>query len=325
MPRCQCMAMCWPMLLAEFKRLMSGEVNPAKKAVAVTDCLAQFLETKSSKGFSPLYIRSLRQYLTAFATRHNSKPLDELTSSDIEQWFESRGESGSTRASNLGRLSSFFAFAVRRGYIQRNPCDCIERDRITVKPVSILDGAKVIKALRWTSRREPRYLAFIVLALLCGLRPHEAMQTSWSNIDMVNRVVRVEAQTSKNRRRRIVELQEGCHTWLSIALAKGSMLPITHISRRRFMRKLREALGFEKWPQDIMRHTCATYRLAWSQNPAATALTLGHSQSTLLRNYNGVVSKSDASRLVADIRRAARIEARNIGVMELAEQLSPHR
>lgn len=77
------------------------------------------------------------------------------------------------------------------------------------------------------------------------------------------------------------------HALLVWARAHGSALPVTHVSRRRFLRRLREVLGMKVWPQDVLRHTAATALLEKHQDAGKVAHWLGNSERILTRNYIG--------------------------------------
>jgi len=75
-----------------------------------------------------------------------------------------------------------------------------------------------------------------------------------------------------------------------------SPLKLSHVTRRRYLRALREFLGFKRWPQDILRHTAASNLLAFHQDAGKVASFLGHSAGTLLRNYKALIFKEDAEK-----------------------------
>jgi integrase len=98
--------------------------------------------------------------------------------------------------------------------------------------------------------------------------------------------------------RRIVEMSASAKYWFKQA-AKTKIK--THwqmpYDKRRFrLRKLRDALGFEKWPQDLLRHSCASYMLAAEGDVGRVAKFLGNSVTVVLNHYQELVSKADGLR-----------------------------
>lgn len=83
------------------------------------------------------------------------------------------------------------------------------------------------------------------------------------------------------------------------AEAAGSRLPLPYSTRRRAVRRARIHLGLAAWPQDVLRHTCASYWVAKIKDVGEVALELGNSPSVLLRHYRELVTGEDADRFWA--------------------------
>ena len=75
-----------------------------------------------------------------------------------------------------------------------------------------------------------------------------------------------------------------------------STLPLPHVSRSRYLRSQRDNLGWETWPEDILRHVCAAYLMAEWQDGGRVPAELGDSAGILLRHYRELVWKEDAAR-----------------------------
>lgn len=272
----------------------------------------ELLTAKRNANLRRSYLRGLEQYLRLFARGREEMPVDRITVADIDSWFCGRAESLATKASNLGRLSSLFDLCWRRKYCLENVCKRVELARLEPRPPSILKMRLIAKSLVWTRRKNPSCLGWLSLALLVGLRPEEADKTGWSNIDLERGMVRVDASASKVRQRRIVVLTPAALHWLKVARQSGSVLPIAKSTRRRFIRKLRRVLGYQAWPQDILRHTAASYLLAYHQDAAKVARELGNSASVLLRHYTELVSKEDGERFVSLVGNRQKLARQNM-------------
>ncbi|HRZ58656.1 MAG TPA: hypothetical protein P5525_24715, partial [Candidatus Paceibacterota bacterium] len=108
--------------------------------------------------------------------------------------------------------------------------------------------------------------------------------------------VTVDAAASKVRQRRIVHLMPSAGEWMKLALKSKSRLPLSQSTRRRFLRRLRDHLGFKIWPKDVLRHSAASYWLAECQDAAKVALELGNSVGVLFRHYRELVTKEEAGK-----------------------------
>ena len=85
-------------------------------------------------------------------------------------------------------------------------------------------------------------------------------------------------------------------------------------SWRRHSRWTRKILGWQGRPQDILRHTAASYWLAEWRDAGKVAHELGNSAGILLRHYRGVVTEEDTERFWAiRPKNAEQLEFRNEG------------
>jgi hypothetical protein len=82
--------------------------------------------------------------------------------------------------------------------------------------------------------------------------------------------------------------------WLVLAWSVNSELPVPEMSCKRYRRELREFLGFRAWPQDITRHTAASYLYAKLEDAAQVACFIGNSPDTLARHYRAIVTREQA-------------------------------
>jgi len=272
--------------------------KPVPSTMPVGDALTRFLEHLRAEGRSHDYISSCRQFLGTLVAGRESKPLSVIDKDSLMAWLE--GREGWTRSTMRNRARAWMRYAVREDWIAEDPTDKIPGVRIVSRTPPILSVAQHEAALRYLEAN-PRGLAWYVLSSICGLRPAEAEAMTWDNIllDTAEPVVRVDACTSKVRSRRAVYLDAHAAAWLRHARALKSELPLGWQARRRILRRLREVLGWEKWPQDITRHTAASYRLAAERNAAAVAEALGHSVAMLERHYKAVVTREQAAAFFA--------------------------
>ena len=263
----------------------------------LADAIADLLRAKEAARRRPAYIRSLRQYLALFSRGREQLLISSVSVSDLDTWFTSRGEAPATQASNVGRLSALFEFGVRRGWLLQNPCRRLERITVEPKPPRILTPAEAARLMEFATISEPDALGWFSLCLFAGVRPNEADQIHWGSIR--DGTVTIDAAASKVRRRRIVHLMPAASAWLAFAQMVKARLPVPYGTRRRAVRRVRDAIGLDTWPQDILRHTAASYWLASVQDAGKVAHELGNSAGILLRHYRELVTKEDAARFWA--------------------------
>lgn len=268
---------------------------PVEPRVRVVPSLAQviseLLAAKKVANLRPKYLKGLKLYLEQFASGRELLPISEISVRELEAWFAERNEASSTRSSNTGRLASLFSFAVRRGYMAENPTKRMERIHIERKTPEIFTPAQCRLALDFAEQEFPRFLPWLVLAMFCGVRPEELDKLSWQAVNLPEKIITIDAAVSKVRRRRLTPIPAVALAWLKF----GGDLPLPLSSRRRYVRRIRDRLGMEDWPQDVLRHTAASYTLAIHQDAPKVAMWLGNSPKILLRDYQQLVSANAAA------------------------------
>jgi integrase len=249
----------------------------------LSGCIDDLLTAKRNANRRERYVKSLGYYLRQFAKGREQTAISDFTFSHVEDWI-SRYPAAVTRQTWLNRISTLFAFAVRRGLIVANPCDRIERVTVDRKPPLILTPAQSRALLAATPTVMKPY---VVLGMFAGIRPEEITRLDWSQISLDAGTVAVDGKT---RRRRTVTLEPVAVAALkNHPLRHGAVTP-SNSTVDRWRNKARLVLGFPRWPQDLLRHTAASYLLALHQDAAKVALRLGNSEKILMSHYYSPVN-----------------------------------
>ena len=208
---------------------------------------------------------------------------------------------------NRKRLRSLFAVAVRRKLAERNPLDDLP------KPSGVVEGEVEILTLAeaqrlWAVCREvePRFLPCLGLGLCGGLRQAEVERLVWNDVRRRTGMVHVSGRNAKTRQRRLVSVEQPLELALQCrAGAVGSVWAAPGL--REQWQRVRQAAGWavrasaggvmppgRPWPHNALRHSFASYHLAFFRDAARTALEAGHSQAVLFRHYRELVTQEDA-------------------------------
>lgn len=274
--------------LANITQMLAGMAKPeAVASPTIGAAIDRLIESKRLAGRREIYLKGLKYYLTQFARGREGVPLNRFTSQEITDWFEARQEIPVTRAANIGRLKSLFTFAVRKGWMERSPCAVIDQVIIDRKPPAILTPGQQRDLLQSVSRRCRPYL---ILTMLAGVRPDEVKYLKWGDVNLERGLLTIDR--SKTRRRRIVPLHPLAVHWLKQCDDKIPIYP-SRMTIRRWRAKARVLLN--GWPQDILRHTAASYLLALHGDAGKVAFMLGNSADILLQHYHQLVSAEDCA------------------------------
>ena len=262
------------------------------------DAISEFIESKKRCNHREDYVISLEQYLKLFVLGREEWGVEDFTTRHIESWFRIRNEAPTTRASNLGRLSSFFSWAVRNGKRPDNPCDNVERIIIDREPPKILTIADIETLLVRTVKERPKAMLWLVLGIFVGVRPGELQHLKRESVisQCLRGILTIDGAASKLRRRRIIELTSQQKAWIRFAYEIRAELPLTRMNARRRISNFCKWIHLEKWPQDIIRHTALSYQLALTKNADLVAFNAGNSVRVLNTHYKGLILPEDAAR-----------------------------
>ena len=281
---------------ADLLAFLLVQTPPASETRSARRVLDEMEVAKRKAGRSERYLTGLRWVLDKFIEGREVHSIEQFGLPDVERFLDSKDIA--YRATLRARLSTLFKFAIRRGYRNDNPCMRLEPLTIARKNPSIFTVKQVKTALEWFAEH-PRALAWFVLSAFAGLRPEEAQNTTWADIHFDEGWIKVEAQTTKIRQRRVVYPLPAAMTWLKRAKKLKSTLPLRAQPLKRERDKFRAALGFKKWPKDITRHSASSYWLALTGEAAKIATMLGHSEKTMRKNYLALVTKAEAEQFWA--------------------------
>ena len=253
----------------------------------------ELIAAKTKAGRDVHYLACLGWIYDDFLKGRDLLPINRIGLEQVEQYLDTK--SLVSRKTYRSHLSGLFNFAVRRGYMTNNPCERLEPVTVTPKCPHIFTVEETQSCLAWL-QKNPRLFGWFVLSTFAGLRPEEAEKTTWSDINFDEHWIRVEAEASKMRQRRVVYPMLMTFDWLKAVKAAGAEISTTRAIRSDGLKELRFVLGLKRWKKDVTRHSCASYWLSATGNASSVADALGHTETMLRKHYIGLCTKADAKR-----------------------------
>lgn len=290
---------------------------------SLDELFSEFLrELRFSQKLSAETLRGYEAGFRLFRTLLPTTTVDTLTKSALMAFFEKldtrqrivgRGElkSGvkrSTVATYRSKLNAFIKWMKRNGYIKENPFTEIEYPSVRYDDKAFLTGdetTKIFSALtmndkEWSSPfiRRRNYAMFIVL-LNCGLRKAELLGLKVLDINFERKEVRVDGETSKSKRQRIVPMNSEAFTVLrdyvqvrkSIAPTTDYLFPcdngttgLKHSGFKHLISKVRQLSGVNFHAHQF-RHTFAVNLLNRQVDIAKLRQLLGHRDIRMTAAY----------------------------------------
>jgi site-specific recombinase XerD len=226
------------------------------------------------------------------------------------------------KVNEVRNLSPLFSYAVGQGWMSENPLRgySLKTNRQGIgEPPRILTVDEAAKLLKLAETLD--LLSYVVLGMFCGLRPWEAERFQWfyqashgakiKTIRFEDDELYLPARWAKTKTERHVRLEPCASVWLKtfdqtkpiIRLNKldavGEVVigkkgdPINDFRPRREL--LRDQMGWSEWPEDILRHSYASYWLPLFHDTAKLTSYMGHrGTSMLFQHYRQSVSEKIA-------------------------------
>lgn len=256
--------------------------------LTVVDLVNEFLMAKARSQRSDRYLRQLRVSLKSFSKGRARSPISQIETAAIEHWLRGQEWSPKTERNYLSDLRTVFNYAVKRGYLSRNPATAVELPRMDGRSTIAIHMPDQVKELLATARRADldvcRHLAVRYFA---GVRSAEAHRLREEDLKLEQNLLEVPATKSKTRARRLVTIQPNLKAWLDLG---GELRPLSDMTIRKVIR-----LSKVDWAHNVTRHSFVSYHLAKFENAHKTALEAGHTEQMLFTHYRALVTPAAAA------------------------------
>jgi integrase len=297
--------------------------------VTVPEAVELLLKEKQSE-VGDRHMKDMRRVLLPFAETFKCLNLEDVTADDLHKYLEGlrikrttrgKGKKGkplapATRRNMLSKIHILFQWAkLEKQYLPDKMTAAekfsLKRRKITKKEWRVPKPDKEI----WTVKQAEKLMHGIredlqpYAAILCfaGLRPSEARRLRWKDIDFGEEeklpCIDVPAEiTGKKNEVRYVPMSDNLRQWLEPHRGKPSAL-ITMPNAEKILTK--EAIDKlklrEYWPEDICRHSFASYRLKiLDDRKEKLAGEMGNSPDVIDKHYKRPL-KPEAGKAYFDI------------------------
>jgi len=261
------------------------------KSIGVAAAMEELITARKSAGRSERYCRDLRLRLTPFSGAFKDATVATITARSIDEWLAGLPVAAGTRNIYRRDIRTLFSFCEKRGYCAGNEAKKTERARDVDKPAAILT---VTQAAALLTACGSDMLPYVAISLFAGLRAAELQKLDWSEVDFESGHIEVTAAKSKTAKRRLVPISANLADWIRpLASIAG---PVAPVGLRKRFDAVKDRAGFAEWPQNAMRHSFGSYRLAQCHDAARVALEMGNSPQIVFAHYRELVKPKDADR-----------------------------
>ncbi len=226
-------------------------------------------------------IRYLSKRLMRLSPEISRKNFSEFSHINCEECISKAFATPSQFNKARAMLHTLFAFAVRREWCDKNPISLIERRRVVEKEIQPLTIEQTQSLIANANRYNCE--AAVALLVMAGIRPKEVRRLSWSDIDLAENSITIRSVCSKTGGIRQVEICPALKNHLTrLAQSSSEICPRNWQTK---WRTIRNQSGFkERWIQDVLRHTYASYHAKHYRDLSRLQLNMGHRDQYLLRS-----------------------------------------
>jgi integrase len=281
-----------------------------REGVRVREVAALWL--KHNEALRSVTRSQLNQVTSRLCERFGKRPMNSITHRDLQDHMRSLSKFAyETQRNHYRVLRRFFAWACDwLEAIPRNPMKRVSPPRRTGPPpeITILQPAEMDRCRRYAAGLKDdvescRLTAYLALGGFAGLRTEEILALHWKDIDLEHGEIYVrQPKRVRGWRPRYVPIQPRLRAIIaplipekSVQRGRSEAGTFTRSSEKvipggqRTLYLLRHELvlhmGWKEWPDNCLRHSFCTYRLADTKNAALVAEEAGHSVDVMKSRY----------------------------------------
>jgi integrase len=266
-----------------------------RHGITVAQLVDEVIEAKGRDGRSEVYLRDLRYRLNKFVEDFGRRPIAGITVDELDNWLRALPYSPQSRTNYRTVIGLLFSYAQSRGVIERNPISRTAKPKLVDNPPEIFSVDELRALLESANRISADVLPTLTIGAFAGLREAEIQRLDWREVDLARGHIEVTAAKAKSARRRIVPIQPNLAAWLqAYSGMTGRVVPA---GARRKLARVREGAKLTRWPNNGLRHSFASYRLAAIGDAPRVSHELGHTSSQMLYStYREIVLPEEAER-----------------------------
>ena len=260
------------------------------RSCTVQVLIVGFMAAKTQDGASGRYLKDLRNRLGIFEEDFGAANVGEILPNQIDDWLRSLNGAAQTRNNYRTILRTLFEYAVSRGYVKENVVAKLAKAKVVRGAPEIFTPFQMQAILE----KAPRdFIPYLAIGAFAGLRSAEIERLDWSEIDLAEKLIHIKAENSKSAQRRLVLISKNLLAWL--APYSGMEGSVADPERVRVARAKTCEAAKIIWPANVLRHSFASYHLAYYRNSATTAAELGHTSPAMLYKHYRELVKPDAA------------------------------
>lgn len=285
--------------------LKHGKAAQVVDSPRLDDAFTKFKLWLDSAEYRERTKANLRTRVNVFVNGTGNMRVAEVTSDTVKGFLDKRDVAKASKANDRRALSRFFAYCIEQKWTKANPArkETRERPRRGNRPKVLSVGECKALLLAAEADKNSCLAPYVAACLFGGLRPTEAARLDWSQVNLADGEILLDADQTKTNRPRKVSICPTLKAWLTAYKDK----PFYPQNWRRDFDRLKEAAGYggrhqselRPWPVDVMRHTAISHYFRQTGSYGRTAEQFGNSEAIIKSHYDGTVSSKDTEAFYA--------------------------
>lgn len=260
------------------------------------------------------HIRHVVRILEKFCEVFGENLLTNITRKDLEKWLNALPYSPVTKKNYRSTIRASFTYFENNDYIDKNiakalPCPAIIKEEI--KFLSIKDAENLLRA---NEKHDPEVCGLLALGLFAGMRDSAIPRVAYKEISFGKGILTPADKTKKGRRNYIENLPDNLWAWLKLtkpetfewcerkwkkrketAYRRAGLLVNASDVKKLAKKGIKASKKFP--PKNAIRHSFASYHVAWKRNFQDTALIMSHRDTNILfEHYRGNATEVEAKK-----------------------------
>lgn len=300
--------------------LNGAQPGSPETGVRLDEAVGMFLGRSEAK--SATTRSQLRYVLKSLTSHFGSACMAGINHREIEAWLAGVQGGPTTRYNHFRVGRRFFQWAVDwLEELPRNPFKKVARPaQKNFENITVLTADQMQKCLHAAEALEEpersRILGYLCLGGFAGLRTAEILHARWEDIDLKSGEIYVrQPKRVKGWRPRYVAIQPALRRHLQPLMAgmnlkdgqngepkpRGKQGTFSHDFTRvmpggqrtlwTIRCKIKDAMGWDSWPDNCLRHSFGTYHLAKHKDLAKLRTEMGHESEDITRKHYALAAK----------------------------------
>lgn len=226
----------------------------------------------------PKYFSEFKRVCGYLQDRFNGRSIASVTVEELHQWLLKW--SGVTRNNNRTTAVMVWRFARSMSWLPegRTAPEKVGREKDNEEEVTVASPSMLKKLLEKLTCKEK---AFVTVGAYCGLRTSEIMRLKADHYHSHENVIEVARSKKRILSRRLVPFPKRLSQLID-------QLPFDKMTPRYITPIAREKKVWGQWPKNVLRHSCISYKVAFTGDLARVAIESGNSENKIIKNYRAL-------------------------------------